>query len=207
MPVKDATEIRVGNVLKADGAVSKVIAQEMRGTGKFGKTVHLKLKSLSDGRFIEKTYRAEERVDMIDVHVMKLQYLYRDGDEFYFMNNQTYEQFPLLNKIIGKQEILLKENMEVTALCLDDGKPISIEFPKQVELKVVSTSPGVKGQTDTTYKEAELENGLKVLVPQFVKEGEAIRLNTEDFSYQDRVTVKSMRTGAEVPPSGSEKAF
>lgn len=199
MSIKDATEIRVGNVLKVEGAVSKVIAQEMRGSGKFGKTVHLKLKSLTDGRFIEKTYRAEERVDSVDVQFVKLQYLYRDGDAFYFMNNQSYEQFPLPSGVIGKQEILLKENMEVNALCLDGGQPISIEFPRQVELKVVSTPPGVKGQTDTTYKEAELENGLKILVPQFVKEGEAIRLNTEDFSYQERVTTKSMKTGAEAP--------
>ena len=206
MSVKDATEIRVGNVLKVDGAVSKVIAQEIRGTGKFGKTVHLKLKSLTDGRFIEKSYRAEERVDAIDVHFVKLQYLYRDGAAFYFMNNQTYEQFPLPVKAIGKQEILLKENMEVNAICMDEGRPVSLEFPRQVELKVVSTPPGVKGQTDTTYKEAELENGLKVLVPQFVKEGETIRLNTDDFSYLERVTTKSMKTGAEVPPPGHEKA-
>lgn len=199
MPVKDATDIRVGNVMKVDGAVSKVIAQEMRGTGKFGKTVHLKLKSLSDGRFIEKTYRAEERVDMVDVHFVKLQYLYRDGDELYFMNNQNFEQFPLSAKILGKQESLLQENMEVSALCLDEGRPISLEFPKFVELKVVNTPPGVKGQTDTTYKEAELENGLKVLVPQFISEGETIRLNTEDFSYQERVTTKSMKTGADTP--------
>lgn len=197
MAVKDAAEIRVGNVLKVDGAVSKVIAQEMRGTGKFGKTVHLKLKSLTDGRFIEKTFRAAERVDMVDVQHVKLQYLYKDGNEFYFMNNSTYEQFPLSAGAIGKQEILLKETMEVSAICLDEGRPISIEFPKQVELKVVSTPPGTKGQTDSNYKEAELENGLKVLVPQFIREGETIRLNTDDFSYQDRVTTKSM----------SEKSF
>ncbi len=193
MAVKDATEIRVGNVLKVDGTPSKVIAQEMRGSGKFGKTVHLKLKSLSDGRLIEKTFRAEERVDSVDVQHVKLQYLYKDGDAFYFMNNQTYEQFPLPAGVIGKQEILLKENMEFGALCLDEGQPISIEFPKQVELKVANTAPGTKGQ-DSNYKEAELENGLKILVPQFVKEGETIRLNTDDFSYQERVTIKSMGT-------------
>ena len=100
MGTKGATEVRVGNVLKLDGVIAKVISQEMRGTGKFGKTVHLKLKSLTDGRFIEKTYRAEERVDAIDVQFVKLQYLYRDGDAFYFMNNHTYEQFPLSAKVM-----------------------------------------------------------------------------------------------------------
>ncbi len=199
MAVKDATEIRVGNVLKVDGAISKVTAQEMRGTGKFGKTVHLKLKSLIDGRFIEKTYRAAERVDMVEVQHVKLQYLYKDGNEFYFMDNRTFEQFPMPAGAIGRQEILLKENMEFSAICLDEGRPISIEFPKQVELKVAMTSPGTKGQSDSNYKEAELENGLKVLIPQFVSEGETIRLNTDDFSYAERVTTKSMKTGAEAP--------
>ncbi len=204
MGIKDATETRVGNVLKIDGVISSVISQEIRGTGKFGKTVHLKVKSLADGRIMEKSIRAEERVEEIEVHHAKLQYLYRDGEQFYFMNHETYEQAPLSAKIIGKQEVFLKENMEVDALCIDD-KPVSIEFPKIVELKVLSTPPGVKGQSDTTYKEAELENGVKILVPQFVKEGETVRVNTDDFSYLDRVTVKTMQPKADPRESSKEK--
>ena len=197
MGTKDASDIRVGNILKVGEVPCKVLTQEMRGTGKFGKTVHVKLKSLTDGHFSEKSFRAEERVDDVEVQHTKLQYLYRDGNQFIFMNEQNYEQYPLAAGVIGKQEIFLKENMQVGAICIED-RPVSIEFPKTVELKVVSTPPGVKGQSDSTYKEAELENGLKVLVPQFVHEGEQVRINTEDFSYLERVTVKSLKTGAEL---------
>lgn len=189
MGVKDSTDARVGNVLKLDGVICIVISQEIRGTGKFGKTVHLKVKSLADARIMEKSIRAEERVEEVEINHVKLQYLYRDGDQFYFMNNETYEQAPLSAKAIGKQEVFLKENMEIDAIYIED-KPVSLEFPKIAELKVVSTAPGVKGQTDTNYKDAELENGIKVLVPQFIKEGETVRINTADFSYLDRVTVK-----------------
>lgn len=199
MGVKDATEVRVGNVVKFSNAICRVTAQEIRGTGKFGKTVHLKLKNLEDGNTSEKSVRAEERVEEVEVQHVKLQYLYRDGDSLVFMNQQNYEQFPIASKTLGKQEVLLKENMEVEAICIDD-RPVSIDFPKNVEFKVASTAPGVKGQ-DSNYKEAELENGLKVLIPQFVKEGETIRINTDDFSYLERVTTKSMKSGSEMPPA------
>lgn len=195
MGTKEATEIRVGNVLKIGSAACKVTSQEMRGSGKHGKTIHLKLKNLEDGNFSEKTFRAEEKVEDVEVQHARLQYLYKDGDQFVFMNQESFEQFPMSTKLIGKQEILLKENMEFEALCIGE-RPVQIEFPKTVELKVTSAPPGTKGGGDT--KQVELENGLSVLVPQFVNEGESIRLNTEDFSYLERVTTKSLK-GAEVP--------
>lgn len=196
MGTKTATEVRVGNVLKVDGVAAKVIFHEVRGTGKFGKTIHLRLKGLTDGHLIEKSVRAEERLEDLETHLVTLQYLYRDGENFVFMNNETYEQFPLPAKAVGKQEVFLRENAEVKAICIGE-KPVAIDFSKTVELKVVSTAPGVKGQADTTFKEAELENGLQVLVPQFVKAGEVVRVNTEDFSYLDRVTVKSLKEADE----------
>ena len=197
MNTKEATEIRLGNVLKIDGAIVKVIGQELRGSGKSGKTVHLKLKGLTDGRFMEKSLRAEDRAEAVDTQYARLQYLYRDGDDFVFMNNETYEQFPLSAKAIGKQEIFLKENMEVKALCIED-KPVSLEFPRAIELKVLFAPPG--SQSDSNHKEVELEKGIKVLAPQFVKEGDTLRINSDDFSYLERVPTKSMRSGAEVDP-------
>ena len=193
MGTKEATDIRVGNVLKIGNAVCKVLTQEVRGTGKSGKTVQVGLKNLEDGNFSEKSFRAQEKVEDVEVQHVKLQYLYKDGEEFVFMNQLTYEQFPLSAKVIGKQTILLKENMEINSLCIGD-RPVSLEFPRAVELKVTSTPPGTKGGGDSNYKEAELENGLTVMVPQFVKEGESVRVNTEDLSYLERVTVKSMKT-------------
>ena len=195
METKEAADIRVGNVLKLDGVICKVIAYEVRGSGKSGKTVQLKLKGLLDGRFIEKSLRSEEKAEAVDTQQATLQYLYKDGEAFIFMNNESFEQFPISAKAIGKQEKFLKENCEVKALCIDD-KPVSLEFPKIVELKVTSAPQG--GQSGGNFKEVELENGLTVLAPQFVKEGDSLRIDSEDFSYIERVPIKSMRSGSEI---------
>ena len=187
-----ATDIRVGNVLKIDHKHCKVLTQEVRGTGKFGKTVNLRLKIIEDGNVIEKSYRAEEKVENVEMHYVKLQYLYKDGGNFIFMNNENYEQYSIPAKTVGKQELFLQENTEIN-VGFDDVHPISIEFPKFVDLKVTMAPPGAAGR-DSTYKEVELENGLKILVPQFVKEGETVRVNVEDLSYMERLTVKSMKS-------------
>lgn len=188
----EATEIRVGNILKIGGKLCKVLAQEIRGTGKFGKTVHLKLKGLEDGHIMEKGIRAEDKVEDVDAQRVKMQYSYKENDRLVFMNMETYEQFPIAAKAVGKQASFLKENLEIDVF-FAEGRAISIDFPKTAELRVVSAPPPTKGGGDSTYKEVELENGLKVLVPQFVKEGEKIRLNVEDLSYMDRVTTKSLK--------------
>ena len=183
-----ASEIRVGNVIRVDGKLCKVLTQEIRGTGKFGKSAMLKLRSLDEGNVIEKKMSADANAEAVDVHFVKMQYLYREGEQFVFMNMENYEQFSLSAKAVGKHEVFLREN-EVIEVLFGEGKVLSIAFPKIVELKVVNTP---KGLTDGNFKEAELENGLKVLVPQFVSAGETIRLNTDDLSYLDRVSVRSM---------------
>ena len=188
----DATSVRVGNIIEIDGKPCKVLSQEIRGTGKFGKTVHLKVKSLQDANIHEKSLRAEDKVKQVDTQRVKMQFLYREKDELVFMNMETYEQFPILEKNVGRQAVFLKENLEIDVL-FAEGKPLLIDFPKAVELSVTNTSPGVKGGSDSTYKEAELENGLKILVPQFVKTGEKVRVSSEDLAYLDRVTTKSLK--------------
>lgn len=187
----EATEIRVGNVIRVDGQICKVLSQEIRGTGKFGKTVHVKLKSLEDGNIHEKSFRAEDRAEDVAVSRVKMQYLYEDKGDFVFMNTETYEQFPISGKVVGKHKVFLKEGLEIDIL-FGEGKALNIEFPKIVELTVITAPPGAGDRE--TYREIELENGLKVLAPPFVKEGEKIRLNTEDLSYMDRVTTKSMKS-------------
>lgn len=186
-----AAEIRVGNVVRLNGKPCKVMATEIRGTAKFGKTLHFRLKSLEDGHSLEASYKAEDLVDNPEVHRTRMQFLYQETGDLIFMNLEDYEQYRVPQKAVGRQIAFLKESMEIEVQFVD-GKPLGIEFPKMVELKVANTSPGVKGQSDTTYKEAELENGLKILVPQFIKQGEVVRVNTEDLSYLDRVTTKSL---------------
>lgn len=188
----DATEIRVGNVVRVEGKKYKVLSTEIRGTGKFGKTVHAKIRNLEDGNIQEKSWRAEDKVETVEVQYVKMQYLYRESDQFYFMNMTNYEQYALSAQAVGKQEMFLKENLEINVL-FAENKPITLEFPRLIELKVVSSPQGVKGGGDSTYKEVELENGLKILAPQFIKEGEAVRVSSDDLSYVERVPVKSLK--------------
>ncbi|MGH7890182.1 MAG: hypothetical protein ACRENF_06495, partial [Thermodesulfobacteriota bacterium] len=119
-------------------------------------------------------------------------------------NMESFEQFFLPAPVVGKQEVFLKENGEIDVE-LVEGKAVSIAFPKLAELKVVSAPPSVKGGGDSTYKEIELENGLKILVPQFVKEGETVRVDVESLAYVDRVTVKSMSSGPEARDKAKER--
>ncbi|MDP3919363.1 MAG: elongation factor P [Candidatus Omnitrophota bacterium] len=191
-----ATDIRTGNFIQINGKPCKVLSQEMRGSGKFGKTVHLRIRDM-EGRMHEKSLRAEEKVEEVEYRRVKMQFLYRDNDQFFFMNMEDYEQFPISEKVVGKEAIFLKENSEIDVDFVE-GKPVSIDYPKIVELKVVSAPPANKGGGDSTYKEVELENGLMLLTPQFIKEGETVRVNTEDLSYLDRLTTKSLNP--KVPP-------
>lgn len=190
--MKTGAEVRVGNVIRVDGKICKIVTQEMKGTGKFGKTAHLKLINLEDGNTLERSFRADDKIEDVDVHHTKMQYLYKDGEAFVFMNMETYEQFTVPGSTVGKREVFLKENTEIDVL-FGEGKALSIEFAKAVELKVTSAPPPVKGGSDSNYKEVELENGLKMLVPQFIKEGESVRINVEGLSYMDRVTTKSLK--------------
>src|SRR3989338_651889 len=158
----NASEIRSGQVLKFDGKLWKVVDFEIRGKGKFGKTVHLKIKNLDDGHSAERSLRYEDQAEDISTHRLKMQYLYRDGDLLVFMNPEDYSQPTVPAKAIGKQEIFLKENMDIEVLLVDE-RIVSIEFPEIVELKVTSAPEGGKG--DSVGKEIELENGLKLIVP------------------------------------------
>jgi len=187
-----ATEIRVGNVVRVNGQVRKVIAQDVKGTAKFGKSFHLKMKGLEDGNVHEESLRGEDKLEEVDVELVKMQYLYREGDQFVFMNLDNYEQYPIPAKAVGKQEVFLKEELVIDVMFVE-GKALSIQFPGTVELKVTNAPPPIKGQGDTTYKEVVLENGLTILAPQFVKEGENVRVNVEDLSYRERVTIRSMK--------------
>jgi elongation factor P len=201
--MKNAIDVRVGHVIRCDGKACRVLSQVVRGTGKSAKTVHLKIKSLIDGNMHEKNIRGDEKIEDVELNRVKMQYLYKDDNAFVFMNNETYEQFPISENVIGKQSIFLKENSEIDVM-FEGDQALSIDFPKVVELKVASTPAAVKGNRDSTFKEAELENGLKVLVPQFVKEGDAIRLDVETMMYMDRVTTKSMGGGTPIE-KGKEK--
>jgi elongation factor P len=181
-----ADEVREGTILRIDGKLFKAIGVDFGGTAKFGRVVHIKLQNLSEGTFTEKTYPGSEMVD--DVHLDKydMEYLYSDGDNFYFMNTQTYEQFPVSKEIVGPFAPYLRENT-IIQVEFYEGRPVNIVFPKIMELKVISAPPAIHTLDSDTPKQVTLENNMEVLVPQFIKEGDIVRIETASGKYMDRV--------------------
>lgn len=181
-----AMDLKEGMMLKLDdGQIYKVMSVEIKGTGKFGKTIVSKLKNLAKGVQTEKHWRSDEKLEDVDVTTTNMEYLYKEGDNFIFMNPVNYEQVIVPGHVVGNVEPYLKPNTEVHVE-LYEGNAISIDFPKNVELKVDSCPPGIK-EIDSTMKEATLENGIQIKVPQFIKEGDIVRVEVETNRYVDRI--------------------
>jgi elongation factor P len=155
--------------------------------GKGGAFVRTKLKELQSGRVVEYTFRAGEKFDDVRIENKKMQYLYNDGDTFYFMDNTSYEQVELSAEFIGDQSKWLKDNDEVEVMTAD-GEYLGVEPPMFVELEVTETDPGFKGDTvQGGNKPATLETGAVVQVPMFINVGEKLRIDTRDGRYITRV--------------------
>jgi elongation factor P len=182
----DGITIHDGMILSIEGKIYKVISSELRGAAKAQKIMHAGLKSIPEGHYVEKKINPGEKVEQIIPERFDMEYMYKDTANYYFMNTQTYEQFPVPKGIVGNIDLYLKEN---TAIKVEfyNGQPINIVFPKWVELKIISSPPGIHDGTDTTYKEVVLENNQKVLGPQFLKEGDIVRVDVETGKYLERV--------------------
>jgi len=155
--------------------------------GKGGAFVRTKLKELQSGRVVDYTFRAGEKFDDVRVETKNLQYLYTDGATYYFMDNGTYDQIELDAGFIGDAAKWLKENDEATVLTAD-GEYMGVEPPMFVELEVIETDPGFKGDTvQGSTKPATLETGAIVAVPMFVNTGDVLRIDTRDGRYITRV--------------------
>jgi elongation factor P len=155
--------------------------------GKGGAFVRTKLKEVSTGRVVEETFRAGEKVEDVRMEMRQLQYLYTDGDTFHFMDNDTYEQFELSRDFVGEAARWLKDGDAVSIL-VAGGEMMGVEPPMFVELEVVDTEPGFKGDTvQGGTKLATLETGAVVQVPMFVNAGDTLRIDTRDGHYVTRV--------------------
>lgn len=160
-----------------------IVEAQFVSPGKGSAFTRAKLKNLKTGQVIENTFRSGESVELIDVVRNKCQYLYKDGKNYNFMDNETYEQFSLDAEIIGDNEKFMLEDIECYAMYID-GIPVSIQLPEKMDFKIVSTPPGVKGDTATGgSKEATIETGAVIKVPLFIKEGETIKVNTATGEY------------------------
>lgn len=183
-----AASLKAGGVVRLENEFHKVVESITHsGGGKAGSMVHAKLRNLSTGHISERRFNPDEKLDDVPVTRARMQFLYREGDSFHFMNPETYDQIPIQKSVIGPAAAFLKENDEIEVE-FHEEKPLSVLFPAAVELGVSSTGAGLRGRGDSPFKEAALENGLTVLVPQFIKEGDRIRVEVETGKYLERVT-------------------
>jgi elongation factor P len=181
------TDFRRGLKIELDGEPFAILEFQHVKPGKGGAFVRTKMKSLITGNVLDKTFKSGDKVDRPNVEEKEMQYLYQDGDEYYFMDNSTYEQQFIHKDQLQGAEDFLQENILLTVL-YHNSKPITVELPNFVELTITKTDPGVKGDTASGgTKPATLETGAVIQVPLFVKEGEKIRIDTRTGQYTERV--------------------
>jgi elongation factor P len=178
-------DFRKGMKIQLDGAPYAIVDFQHVKPGKGGAFVRTKLKHLRLGTVIDKTFRAEEKVPLVNFEERRMQFLYRD-ERFHFMDLETYEQMALSEEQVGEARQFLKENTEVQLLSVD-GAPIGIDLPNFVDLAVAKTDPGIRGDTASGgSKPATLETGAVVSVPLFINEGDLLRVDTRTGAYISR---------------------
>lgn len=181
------SDIRRDTFIMFNGAICAVTDFQHVNPGKGSAFVRTKLKNVQTGKTLEHTFKVGENVDVVDLERTAMQYLYKDANNYYFMDNGTYEQIGLSADLVGDKGQYLKEGQEVS-VSMHEGSPLTVELPKKLTFKVTESMPGVKGDTASgrVTKEATLETGMKVAVPLFVKEGDMVVVNTETGEYVER---------------------
>jgi elongation factor P len=180
------TDLKKGTIFQFDGVPYRVVEYNQKVMGRGGSIVNVRIKSLLDGKVLEKTFKGNEQLDSADVAYQNVQYLYNDGATFYFMDEQTFEQFEIPADIIGDGAGYLKEGDRVQAQ-LFDGRVINVELAKNVPLEVTYTENVVKGDTTSSVlKDATLETGITIKVPAFIKQGDIIKVDTRTGEYLER---------------------
>ena len=181
------TDLKKGTLFQLEGVPYRVVEYSQKVMGRGGSIVNVRIKSLLDGKVLEKTFKGNEQLDRADVVTQNVQYLYNDGATFYFMNEDTFEQFEVAADLVGDGAGYMKEGDRLQ-LQFFDGNPISVDLPKNVPLLVTYTENVVKGDTTSSVlKTAELETGITVKVPAFIKEGDLISVDTTTGAYRERV--------------------
>ncbi|XEC92860.1 elongation factor P [Paenibacillus tarimensis] len=179
-------DFKTGLTVEVDGDIFTVIDFQHVKPGKGAAFVRSKLKNLRNGNIVEKTFRAGETIGRALIENREVQYLYNSGNEYTFMDNETYDQFTLDKKQLEWEINFLKENMNVN-ISSYKGEIIGISIPTSVDLKVIETEPGIKGNTATgATKNAKVETGLNVQVPLFINEGDNLLIDTRDGKYISR---------------------
>ncbi len=183
----DVNDLRKGVIFEYDGSLYRVLEYTHHKPGRGNAIIRVKMRNIRTGSTIEKTFNSGDRVQDIRLDYHNVQFLYNDGDMYYFMDAETFEQPAIPKSLIGDYAGFLKEGMEVK-LTFYQTEPLDIELPTSVDLKVVHADVAVRGDTATgVTKKVVVETGASVDVPMFVKEGDVIRVDTRTGSYVTRV--------------------
>ncbi|HLJ28594.1 MAG TPA: elongation factor P [Candidatus Angelobacter sp.] len=181
-----ATQMRPGMIIKHNNDLHLVFSVEHRTPGNLRAFIQAKLRNVRTGAMFEHRFRSGDAIERINVDEIAMEFLYQDGDDFYFMNTETYEQTHLTRDVLGDSVDYLTPNLQIKVEFYD-GKAVGIELPQTVELTVIETEPGLKSATASSVtKPAKTETGLVVQVPPFINEGEKIRVDTAEGAYLSR---------------------
>ncbi len=179
-------EIKMGRVIKVNGDPYIIIKTDHHKMGRGGAVLKVKCRNLINGNVLEQTYQGAEKAEEADTETKKANFMYKDKDEAYFMDNASYEQFNLPLEEIGEAVNFLKDGVDVDVLYFE-SRPVSVRLPIKMDFKVVSAPPGVKGNSaGNVNKQIEIETGAKINVPMFINEGDMIRINTDTGEYVER---------------------
>lgn len=183
----NVTELRSGVLFSDQGQIFIVLTYEHVKQGRGSGNIKVKARNVKTGATIEKSFMTGARVDDVTAEKKKASFLYDDVENAVFMDDETYEQFEVPKKVLGESAKFLKESMPATVQLVND-EVVAVDLPKSVELKVTMAGAGIKGNSvSNVWKKAELENGIQVDVPLFIKDGDMIRVDTRTGAYMERV--------------------
>ncbi|MCU0679750.1 MAG: elongation factor P [Planctomycetes bacterium] len=179
-------EIKTGRVIQWNNEPYVVVKTDHHKMGRGGAVLKVKLKNLINGNILEKTYQGNDKADEAETETKKANFLYKDADNAYFMDNSSYEQFSLSLEGLGGKEIYLKDGTDVDTLYFNNN-PVAIDLPIKMKFKVITAPPGIKGNSaGNVNKQVELESGASINVPLFINEGDEIIVNTDTGEYVER---------------------
>jgi elongation factor P len=186
-----ASQLRPGMAVRYEGQIYRVVAGDYHpGQGKMGGVTHVRLRNVATAAYWEHSFRAELKLETVPVEKQHLEYLYSDADQHYFMNPQSFEQIGIPAGVIGPQGRFLQAGTTLTVEFVE-AQPVMALFPDIMEFSIAHTAAPAHGQQDNTWKAARLENGVEIMVPQFIKTGDMVRVDINNLKYVDRAKAAS----------------
>jgi len=190
-----ASQLRSGMAIRYEGQLYKVVAADYHpGQGRMGGAAHARLQNLDTGTFWEHSFRSDLKLEDLSLAKRPMEFLYADAGQCVFMDPESYEQIEIASGVVGEQAIFLEPGMRLGVEFVEE-RPVSVGFPEVLEVKIADTAPPTRQPADSAFKPARLANGVELMVPQFVKTGDWIRLDLATRKYMDRAKVEAKAKG------------